>query len=650
MDARFLRRALVLGGLFAAALAVRLWFLEGRWINPDEGAHLMNGFLVLEGYVPGVDFHARQPLYGYFLGSFMKVVGVDYQAARLYPVLVTLGIGGLVYLIAARLFQRRIAVLAAAIYLFIPFTVVYGTHVKTEPLTVLLSSAGVYAMLVAADRRGHLLPAALGGAAFALAYYTRQSALAMLVVGLAVLVLALRHRSPVLRGTAGMAGGFVLVCGAVLGVYSTMLPGREVLSGSLNPAAFVVETMRPLASVVGAPEGTGAAPDALEDASGADRGEGAGGGERGSERADQEWSVTLDNIVRAVNLNSVLLVALLLSPLPLAMNVLHALRGSGRRESRAALVLWAWVAAVALAYAFYAVVRGFFPAYFGELLPPLAILAAVTAVHVVERLRNGSDATGRDLGLFVSLAVGVVLLHSLLGPEAIHRPLYFILGPVVVAVAYLANPGRGRVAATLGILAAVGFLTIRVAGALGGLSTILLYGGVLCVVFGALLAAFRLDPRRDPGRVAGFVGYSLLLATTFLWLGTSQARLDRTFDGVWSPEAVEEVAQHLRDRTSPEDRVISGAVIWELQAHRLPFLRISHPLAFRPGMDPGERGRLEEALERAPPAVVVLDGYTEQTYLPNLPDFLRMLDEGYRLAHVVDGAHHPVRVFHRSAD
>ena len=634
-------QVILVAALVAAGLLVRLWFLDGRWINPDEGAHLMNGFLVLEGYVPGVDFHARQPLYGYFLGGVMALVGVDYQVARLYPIMATLAIGVFVYLIAARLFGARVAVVAAAIYLFIPFTVVYGTHVKTEPLTILLSSVGIYLLLLAMGRRGPVVPAMLAGGCFALAYYTRQSALAMLLVGLVALLLAFRDVRPLARGGTGLVAGFVLVCVAVMAAYASMLPTREVLTGPLNPAAFVVDQVRPLLSGLG------------ESGVGSHGVGGDGSGEPApsptqDERVDQPWSVTVGNVLEAIQLNSVLVMGLLLSPLPLARNAGHTLRGTGRRRERAALLLWVWVAAVAAAYGFYAVVRGFFPAYFGELLPPLAILTALVGVHAMDRLRGRDRAGPREFWIVAGTLAGAALLHGLLGAEAIHRPLYFLGAPVVVAVLFLSRTGAGLVSGVLAgsVVAGLGVLTIRMAGAWEEAAP-LLYAGALVLAFAIVLTAFRVNPRQTPRQALAFAAFSLLVASALLWTGASQARLDRTYDGVWPPQVVAEVTEYLSQRTTPRDAVLSGAVIWEVQAQRIPFMRVSHPLAFRPGMDSDQRLRMEAALERTPPAVVIMDGYTEQTYVPNLPAFPGLLAERYRLARVVDGARYPVRIYER---
>jgi predicted membrane-bound mannosyltransferase len=54
-----IRRYLILIVIVLATLSFRLWSLDKRWINPDEGAHLMDAVLLLDGNVPGVDFESR---------------------------------------------------------------------------------------------------------------------------------------------------------------------------------------------------------------------------------------------------------------------------------------------------------------------------------------------------------------------------------------------------------------------------------------------------------------------------------------------------------------------------------------------------------------------------------------------------------------
>lgn len=635
--------------LLLAGLLLRLWFLNGRWVNPDEGAHLMDGLLALQGHVPGADFGARQPFYVYVLAGCLGLFGASFEAARLYPVLASVASGALIYLITSRLFDPHTGLVAAGIYLFLPFTVVFGTHVKTQPLTILLSCAAIYAVLLALDRKSHLGLLALAGGALALAYYSRQSSLSVLLALLLVIAVAVRNRRALARAVGGLALGFAGVCAAAIALYSTVLPLPKVLSGSINPIAFVMEQLgvdvteqmevrqRGTAPTVRTGvEGDGA--DATARTGVEANGAGAAEGENG--KVDQPWSVTVRNIQESLTLNAVLVLALLLSPFHLF--------GPGRAVSGrryAPLLVYLWLVSVGLVYAFWAMRRGFFPAYFGELLPPLAIVTAVVALDGLSRLKRSRRPGSRDVLVLGVLGLFFFGAHLLLGPLAINRPLYYVAVPTVLALVYLEGRSAGRHAASLAGVAAAGVAVVLLAADAPAALRMALYGLLLATVLALLLAPAGLDPRRQPSRVAGFVSYSLLVSTAMLWLGTSQAEIDRTYDGVWSPEAVREVAAYLEEVTEPTAEVMSGAVIWEFQAQRRPFMLISHPLSMRPRTTPERRRQIEERMRERPPEVIILDGYTEQTYLSAVPMVGESLETEYELRRVFRGARYPVEVY-----
>ena len=64
---------LILLAVFVASLLIRLWLLDKRWINVDEGAHLMDGVLALDGKIPQVDFASRSPIYVYAIAGSLKL-------------------------------------------------------------------------------------------------------------------------------------------------------------------------------------------------------------------------------------------------------------------------------------------------------------------------------------------------------------------------------------------------------------------------------------------------------------------------------------------------------------------------------------------------------------------------------------------------
>ena len=104
-----------------AALAVRLIMICLRGINPDEGAHLMDARLFLEGLLPVVDYGARQPVYVAFLAGMLNIFGTTLSAGRLLPVLSSIAGGAVLYMIGKRLYSPRTGLVAGTLYLFCRF-------------------------------------------------------------------------------------------------------------------------------------------------------------------------------------------------------------------------------------------------------------------------------------------------------------------------------------------------------------------------------------------------------------------------------------------------------------------------------------------------------------------------------------------------
>ena len=138
---------LILVAFFLLSLMLRVWMLDKRWINPDEGAHLMDAVFTLQGHIPQVDFAARQTFYVLANAVWLKVWGVSYLYGRLFPMTCSLLTGIMVFLIARRLFNEEIALMAAITYLMLPLEVLNSVVVKTEPLANLLACSSFYLLL-----------------------------------------------------------------------------------------------------------------------------------------------------------------------------------------------------------------------------------------------------------------------------------------------------------------------------------------------------------------------------------------------------------------------------------------------------------------------------------------------------------------------
>ena len=141
------------------------------------------------------------------------------------------------------------------------------------------------------------------------------------------------------------------------------------------------------------------------------------------------------------------------------------------------------------------------------------------------------------------------------------------------------------------------------------------------------------------------MSYFVALGAFVMSLTYSADTLTFAYDSNWSPSALEKTSAYLKRHTRSTDSIMSGAVIWELQALRRPFLDISHPLGFEFRISENERERLESAIKTKPPEVIILDGFTEKTYFRQIPWLWDFLDSMYNLVQTAEPARNPVKIY-----
>jgi len=171
---------------------------------------------------------------------------------------------------------------------------------------------------------------------------------------------------------------------------------------------------------------------------------------------------------------------------------------------------------------------------------------------------------------------------------------------------------------------------------------------VMIVVFYITVAIGWAGTGRDwVSHYLRFVGVSVVVGSLLVGVSYSSLLLSVRYDSVWSPQAVRAAAEYLRKNTVNGDQVLSGAVIWELEASLRPYQSISHPLAFLNSISRKELDSIETGFAENPPKMIVLDGYTERTYfrwVQGLPDLLRTR---YELKAKVGPARYPVVIYQR---
>lgn len=652
MESQDRREGLSRGGViallaaFVLGAAFRFWLIGAGWVDPDEGAHLMDGRMALEGEIPGIDFVARQPLYVYAYSVFGLVFGDSLLTMRVLPVLFSLASGWLIYLVGRDTLGPRAGLIAAVFFLLAPFVVVHAAQTKTGPMTIFVSVLAVY-LYVRAQRSARPYLLLVGaGATCAAAYYVRESTLAIVAALTVAALLEHRFRLIAWRRAIAVAAGFMLAAGTVVVAVSLARPGaRPWQNGSINPAAFVLRQVGPLLArgnraPAPPPVSTDRAVDSLADSAVAVV-ENEPAAE--PERLGQNWQETKRELGIALSLNVPLIVTALLALIawPLAMRTGYARRAG-------ASVIPAWAILLTAAYGFYTLKRGFFPAYFTEFVPSLALLSGFTLTAALRRL-EGDSPSRNFLAVVGVLAVAFFLLQKVIPVPTLHRPVYFAVPTTLLGLYWLFLP-RTRVRAGLVAAAAVALITMAAIGIGAFVHPLLKYGMYLGVIPVAVAALWFFATAPQQRNLTGLTAFSVLalsLGALAYSLDVEAKRIGRGFAGVWETGTISRVSRYLREAAEPGMVVMSGAVIWEYEADLDPFMGISHPLGIMGGLSPGRRERMERTLQTNPPAFIIVDGFTEVTYLRQLPGLRATIDERYTLGLSVPGTRFgtPVEVF-----
>jgi 4-amino-4-deoxy-L-arabinose transferase-like glycosyltransferase len=613
------------------SLSLRLWLLDKRWINPDEGAHLMDAVLALDGQIPGVDYASRQPLYIYTIAGFLKLLGINYVSGRLLSLTCSMLVGFAIFLLARLLFDEKVALLSAAVYWMLPLELMNSVIVKTEPLVTLLVCLSLY-VLILFSRSKQALWLVLAGIFAAMGFYVRQSAL---ILPLTVFgFLSLFHRGLV-RETAKSFGFFLVgYCGVLLIVllyYSEFMSVQTVLMGDLSPFGFLASAMGKLSLLLGmsSQETNGITTAVLG-------------------LADNQYSLYYRYIRQAISMHSFLLVGLGFSIMTLCRQHLSSNKLRIREDMISYSLLYLWIFSLFIAYTYYFKAEAFYIDYFREFLPPLVILLCAWLLHSVSAFeKNGVLERFILGGVFVSI-IWFFIQSNYKTPFGGGASLTIALFTLFTFVWKFESSTRRLVfissllaIAALILLARQPLLQPYLSGTLPKLV-------MVAVIFSLPLVLLGKKVRPTLNGHARFMSISIVLGAFALSLSSSAAILNLAYDSPYSPQSLEKTSAYLKKHTQPTDTVMSGAVIWELQAQRRPFLNISHPLKFEPEISEEEKEALEfvqRTILTHPPKVIILDGYTERTYLRRIPWLTDLLNTAYTLVITAGPARYPIEVY-----
>lgn len=609
-----------LAAIIAAGLLIRIWLAPHRWVNPDEGAHLMDGRLALDGLIPFVDYDSRQVLYSYILAALLGVSGKTYVSVRMCVAAVDVGVGLVVYAIGRRLWDGRVGIIAALAYTLLPFTISWSTTVHTEPFTNLLVCLGILGIAGRAPKPPGALGLAGSGACFGLAFYVRESSLGVLFAAGVYLVLSSRREPRALLGRVLLfATGFLVPCGVVGAWYGRWLSLSEWWSSRLNPLAIVITN---LGGVVG------------------------GSGRAGSA---QIATLSISPLPRETSLHYLRSVGMMHAGLLLAAALVPVLpviaRGWPQQRPRGPmLLLGCWIGGLMLVYAYWTAHRGFFPQYGEEFLPPLVLLLSFVLLELLAAWgAEGETGTAVVLiGGYLALAFSAAHQSPTFEPPIY---MYFVVPALALALAHLPPTAR---AGGWGLLVAMIAVLALLSSDLFGAPWAVRVSLKLLMVPAMLGGLYALHRAGAPStrKLPAFAALTVVLTALGYGYAAAGRQLDARYQAVWAPETVATVASHLRARSDPADRVLSGALIWELESNLRPFANVTHPLGFLLRVRPDQSAALTERLDTSPPRFVIMDGYTQRTYGRAVPGLADILAERYSLDTIVAGSTFPVMLYH----
>lgn len=375
------------------SLLIRLLFLPERWINPDEGAHLYDAKFILDGKIPFVDYESRMPVYVYTLAAFLKVFGVSYLAGRLMPLFSNIGIGILVFLIGNKLFNsRKVALLASAIYLFSPHTILWSVVVKTELLETLFVTIGMFLLLTYIKLKKEKYNIIFfSGVFIALGYYVRESAIMVFIAALLINIYIYRFDTYKLFKTNGvMLLGFLTVICLIFVYFSSFMGLTATWESSLNPLNTVKDPIQKIIGVIS------------EDTIG-----------ENPLSAQADYADTIWDWFMVLLLNSFLVFGTVLFFLIFLFYFMKNKFYTIDYNSKILFIfLSLWTLFMMLFYIYYSIKRSFFTPYFGEVLPPLSLIMAYIVVYLASAVKSRAVFT-RTAALICTIIIMASFISSL---------------------------------------------------------------------------------------------------------------------------------------------------------------------------------------------------------------------------------------------
>jgi len=615
--------------ILLAALIVRIFILHFRWINPDEGAHLMDARFILDGYLPLVDYDSRQPFYLVIISVFFKLFGVSYKVGRLLPLFSSLGAGVMLFLIGRRLFNSKVGLIACTIFLFLPLSLIWSTVVKTEPLAIFLACTSIFFVIKSTDdsiyRFGWMI---LAGIFAALAFYARQLSI---YLPLTITIYLLFRRDIKLKQIISQLLlyflGYLSICVAISSFFLSKLGYQQIIFSQLNPFYIVFFNVFHLLDLL---------PQDLQVVNSS-----------GIRVLDQDLSKTMTQWQDAFFFSFFIVLGALAVGI---RTFFGSYRDNAIKENLVKykynyLLLSLWLVFVLLPYIMQSVVRGFYTQYFVELLPPFILLASLYFDVIYKKLNI------RFLS-FITYSIGWLyiffILQKLFWNYYPGIGFYMLIGTIFASLSLYFFSSKWK----LKILLLLNFASITVVGLLYFSFVELKLGEVLSTLITMLVLYFvikylgiRLTRTQDV-RMDAFARIFIVVVAFTITGAFSGRYIGPKYDSIWSPKTVGQVNRILREKSEPGNQVLSGATIWTLENNLVPFLNISHPTEFVkrawPDFENKFRGKM--------PKFIIVDGYTEKKFQRFWEFIEKEIEQNYSRITRISNSRYPVIIYMLNED
>jgi hypothetical protein len=294
-----------------------------------------------------------------------------------------------------------------------------------------------------------------------------------------------------------------------------------------------------------------------------------------------------------------------------------------------------WAGLLTAAYLYYYKVFGYYIDYFRDLLPVLSILFAAYVWETI--LQKDSQ---RNISFIIILStIGLTALFFVENSYIdIPKGVQIVCVVAAVAVVMLGKASLNRRFKLTTIACVITLALFYFLSRIIGLTPRIV---ILIIVTGGMIGTAMLFASNRLRFINSSIVLSLLvLSTTYAGL-----IMGLGYESIWSNATVQKITNVVEENSSSDDEVLSGAVIWEFNSHRRPFDMISHPLGYSHYIPDDVVARIDRRLKENPPEMVVLDGYTEKTYLQHFPWIPELLQQKYHLIVEDDGSKYPVRVY-----